>query len=72
MFFRRSGQIRKEKTWKKRKPASAGAVRIRILTAQRENAEERKYEDEIKKDLSGPAVGVHGDDHDADDGVCRE
>ena len=47
-----------------------GYCGLRGDTAQRENAEERKYEDEIKKDLSGPAVGVHGDNHDACDSVC--
>ena len=47
-----------------------GHCGLRGGTAQRENAEERKYEDEIKKDLSGPAVGVHGDNHDACGGVC--
>lgn len=47
-----------------------GYCGLRGDTAQRENAEERKYEDEIKKDLSGPAVGVHGDDHDAVRCLC--
>ena len=45
--------------------ADFGAVLHSVKTRR-----ERKHENEIKEDLSGPAVGVHGDDHDAVRCLC--